>query len=134
MADAVSDGEMHIDDDKALTIEATEVVKEIAYAVKCVQVATALPSDKNLVYINITTKENRNMCVELSLQGFRVVGSHYNEVNPQNFSQYYETIYSLLDSQSSEYRSTFFETLSNKLLNLRRHSDEDTSDDQMDTK
>ncbi|CAL1528892.1 unnamed protein product [Lymnaea stagnalis] len=74
------------------------------------------------------------MCVELSLQGFRIVGSQYNEVNQQLFSQYYETIYGLLDSQSVEYRSTFFETLSNKLLNLRRHSDEDTSDDQMDTK
>ncbi|KAK0064581.1 GSK3B-interacting protein [Biomphalaria pfeifferi] len=134
MADAVNDGEMHIDDDKALAIEATEVVKEIAYAVKFVQISTALPSDKNLIYINITTKENRSICVELSLQGFRVVGSHFNEVNPQCFSQYYETIYSLLDSQSLEYRSTFFETLSKKLLNLRRHSDEDTSDDQMDTK
>ncbi|XP_059152370.1 GSK3B-interacting protein-like [Physella acuta] len=134
MADAVDDGNMLIDDDKALNIEATEVVKEIAYAVKYVQISTVLPADRNLIYINITTKENRNMCIELSLQGFRVVGAQYNEVNQQCFSQYYETIYSLLDSQSMEYRSTFFETLSNKLLNLRRHSDEDTSDDQMDTK
>lgn len=64
----------------------------------------------------------------------QVVGTQYNDVNPQCSSQYYETIYSLLDSQSSEYRSTFCETLSHKLLNLQRNMDEDTSDDQMDTK
>ena len=73
MADAVdADSEMHIDDDKALVIEAKEVVKEIAYAVNHVQISNDLPTDVNLVYINITTKENQNLCVELTLQGFRV--------------------------------------------------------------
>ncbi|CAG5129109.1 unnamed protein product [Candidula unifasciata] len=125
---------MLIDDDRAISIEAAEVVKEIAYAVKFVEVSTVLPSESNLVYINMTTKENQDLCVELSLQGFRVVGTQYNDVNPQSDSRHYETIYSLLDSQSSEYRSTFCETLSHKLLNLQRNVDEDTSDDQMDTK
>ncbi|XP_005093344.2 GSK3B-interacting protein [Aplysia californica] len=127
---------MHIDDDKALTIEAAEVVKEIAYAVNDVQISSMLPADVNLIYINITTKENQHLCVELSLQGFRVVGYQYNEVNPQHYSRHYETIYSLLDSHSAEYRSTFCETLTHKLLSLQqRHSgEEDTSDDQMDTK
>ena len=73
MADAVdTDSEMHIDDDKALTIEAAEVVKEIAYAVSNVEVSTIHPADVNLIYINITTKENQHLCVELTLQGFRV--------------------------------------------------------------
>ena len=70
MADAV-DSDM-IDDDRALTIEANEVIREIAYAVKFVEISTTIPATTNLVYINLTTKENQHMCVELSLQGFRV--------------------------------------------------------------
>ncbi|GFR71061.1 GSK3-beta interaction protein-like [Elysia marginata] len=142
MADAV-DSDM-IDDDRALTIEANEVIREIAYAVKFVEISTSIPATTNLVYINLTTKENQHMCVELSLQGFRVVAMEYDKINPEYISRHYETIYSLLDSRSAEYRSTFCETLSNKLLNLQRFGhieaaetnfiDDDTSDDQMDTK
>lgn len=61
-----------VDDDKALTIEANEVVREIAFAVNYVELSSVLPTGTNLVYINMTTKENRNFCIELSLQGFRV--------------------------------------------------------------
>ncbi|GFO06661.1 gsk3-beta interaction protein-like [Plakobranchus ocellatus] len=137
MADAI-DSDM-IDDDRALTIEASAVVREIAYAVKFVEISNIFPATTNLVYINLTTKENQHMCVELSLQGFRVVAMEYNKINPEFISRHYETIYSLLDSRSEEYRSTFCETLSNKLLHLQQlsHStaaDEDFSDDQMDTK
>lgn len=67
---------------------------------------------------------------------FQVVGDQFNQANLQHYSpsQYYETIYSLLDSHSAGYRSTFCETLSNKLINLQRHPENEASDDQMDTK
>ena len=75
---------------------------------------------------------------------FQVVAMEYDKINPEYISRHYETIYSLLDSRSEEYRSTFCETLSNKLLHLQRLGhvdaatagwiDDDTSDDQMDTK
>ena len=71
MAEAVVDTDM-TEDVTGLVIEANGVVKEIAYAVLNVQVSNDLPKDVNLVYINITTKENQDLCVELTIKGFRV--------------------------------------------------------------
>lgn len=62
-------------EDRILTIEAEEAAKEIAFAVKDVKVSQALPYTRDLVYLNLTTQENKRFCIELSSQGFRV--SHH---------------------------------------------------------
>ena len=59
-------------EDHTLKIEAAEAVKEIAFAVEHVALSESLPNSKDMVYLNLETKEGDLMCVELSVQGFRV--------------------------------------------------------------
>ena len=56
----------------SLKIEATEVVKEIRYAVHDVNLSDKLPNTDELVFMNIETQEKQKLCIELSAQGFRV--------------------------------------------------------------
>lgn len=60
------------DSEYTLKIEAQVVAKEIAYAVKSVEISNVLPSTNSLVYLNLETKDNQKYCVSLSDQGFRV--------------------------------------------------------------
>ena len=64
--------ELNGSEDKPLKIEAEEAVKEIAFAVEHVSICKALESSDDLVFLNLQTKEGDLMCVELSIQGFRV--------------------------------------------------------------
>ena len=59
-------------DEKILRIEAQEIVKEVAFAVKKVEISSRLPNCEDLVYLNICTKEDTCYCVELSVRGFQV--------------------------------------------------------------
>ncbi|KAL5010689.1 hypothetical protein ScPMuIL_012994 [Solemya velum] len=102
-----------------LKIEAEEVVKEVAFAVKHVRVSAALPCSETLVYLNLETKENEMYCVELSLQGFQVVGKKYDSVEEKYKGKHYETIYSLLDNLSPGYRTSFGDTLALRLTELQ---------------
>ncbi|KAK7503230.1 hypothetical protein BaRGS_00005495 [Batillaria attramentaria] len=117
------------DQEHTLKIEAVEVVKEVAYAVNFVEISSVLPVSDFLVYLNLCTKENESFCVELSVQGFRVVGRQFNTVEGSCVSPYYETIYSLLDAVSPGYRNSFSETLMQKLQQLQGSEEES-----MDTK
>ena len=60
------------DEDHLLKIEAQEAVREISFAVKHVEISKSLPSTVNVFYLNLTTKEDESICVELSVKGFRV--------------------------------------------------------------
>lgn len=60
------------DEDYSLKIEATEVIKEIKFAVLNVKLSDKLKSTDELVYMNIETLEKQALCVELSARGFRV--------------------------------------------------------------
>jgi hypothetical protein len=60
------------DEEHVLKIEAQEAVKEIRFAVQFVEMSSKLKHTQELVYFNMTTKENTKYCVELSAQGFRV--------------------------------------------------------------
>ena len=59
-------------DEKILHIEAQEIVKEVTFAVKKVEISSRLPNCEDLVYLNICTKEDTCYCVELSVRGFQV--------------------------------------------------------------
>lgn len=60
------------DEDYSLKIEATEVIKEIKFAVLNVKLSDKLKSTDELVFMNIETLEKQELCVELSARGFRV--------------------------------------------------------------
>ncbi|KAI8487125.1 hypothetical protein Bbelb_351950 [Branchiostoma belcheri] len=114
------------DEVKLLHLEAAEAVKEIGFAVRHVYKSTTLTSTDQTVYINVQTKEECSLCLELSLQGFRVVGHKFDEVNQSCYSRHYETIYALLDDLSLGYRQSFGETLQNRLeaLALEQRAEE----------
>lgn len=111
--------------DLTLHIEAEEVIKEVSYAVKSVQISSVLPNSPDLVYLNLETKENKEFCVELSVRGFRVVSTCFDKIQDLEF-KFYETIYALLDDLSPEYRNTFGDTLAMKLRRLQQKQNEDT--------
>ena len=69
-----------IDEDRILHIEAEEAVKEIAFAVQGVDISKILPMSDDLVYLNMVTKEKDILCVELTVQGFRVVAVYAGPV------------------------------------------------------
>ncbi|KAL4233111.1 hypothetical protein ACF0H5_007796 [Mactra antiquata] len=110
-----------VDDEKySLKIEATEVIKEIKYAVKSVELSQTLKCNDELVFFNLETKENKRYCVELTPRGFRLIGNNFDVMdNDTDNSKYYETIYSLLDSISLQYRNTFGDALAQKLQGLQ---------------
>lgn len=112
--------------DVTLQIEAEEVVKEVSYAVKRVQISTVLPNCSDLIYLNLETKENKEFCVELSVRGFRVVSGCFDKIETEN-SKCYETIYALLDDLSPGYRNSFGDTLAMKLASLKQKQDEDSA-------
>ncbi|XP_078582753.1 GSK3-beta interaction protein-like [Branchiostoma floridae x Branchiostoma japonicum] len=109
-----------------LHLEATEAVKEIGFAVRHAYKSTTLTSTDQTVYINVQTKEECTLCLELSLQGFRVVGHKFDQVDRSCYSRHYETIYALLDDLSLGYRQSFGETLQNRLeaLALEQRAEE----------
>lgn len=98
--------------------EAEAIIKEISFAVSEIQLSEKLEQSVNCVYMNLTTKEQKSHCVQLSGQGFRIVGMKFDEVNQEEYSEFFETIYALLDTISPQYRESFGDALASKLSAL----------------
>ena len=60
------------EEQSGMLFEGQEAVKEIAFAVVHAGLSSVLPSTDHNVYLNLTTKEEANYCIELSGLGFRV--------------------------------------------------------------
>ncbi|XP_064628523.1 GSK3-beta interaction protein-like [Lineus longissimus] len=113
-------------EEHVLKIEAKEAVKEIRYAVQFVELSSKLTHTQQMVYFNMTTKENTKYCVELSASGFRIVGKSFDSIEDDD-SKYFETIYALLDNISPGYRHTFGDALLAKLNMLQAEENSDDS-------
>ena len=57
----------------SLRIEANEVIKEVSFAVKNVQLSDVLENTDEEIFLNLETKECNVYCVRLSIQGFKVL-------------------------------------------------------------
>ncbi|EDO33748.1 predicted protein [Nematostella vectensis] len=106
--------------------EAQGVIKDIAFSVSQISVSEKLPSSRESVFLNIETKENICFCVQLCIQGFRVVSNTFDFCSfdekdsiTQN-TPFYETIYALLDTISPGYSQMFGNELSRKLSELQQ--------------
>ncbi|XP_064615812.1 GSK3-beta interaction protein-like [Liolophura sinensis] len=119
MADIRTNGTEEIDD--TLKLEAEHLAQEVAYAVHDIQLSSVLGAFDDRVYINLTTKEKESFCVQLTAQGFKIVGKEYNKVDEKccKDNQCYETLYSLLDKVSPQYRVSFGNVLFQKLESLK---------------
>ncbi|CAL8075465.1 unnamed protein product [Calicophoron daubneyi] len=107
-------------DTKLCSVEAAAAIKEVAFGVKDIQMASeSLPCTDSLAYINLTTLEDEPMCVEISVKGFCPVGDRYNETQEQTTgSEYYETIYALLSARSRSFRDRFSQRVCDRLQGL----------------
>jgi len=98
--------------------EAIAVIKDVEKYVELILISDQLDSSCHQVHLNLTTKEKQRFTVELSAQGFRVVGLEHNTTSDPSDS-IFETPYSLLDSLSPTYRESFGEDLTKQLMKLQ---------------
>ncbi|XP_022111179.1 GSK3-beta interaction protein-like [Acanthaster planci] len=119
MADDTTNVSTPDSDVKLLKIEAKSAVNEVKFAVKYVEISERLSNTDEQAYLNVKTKEGDEFCVELTVQGFRIVGTSFDQIDGNIESPFYETIYALLDKHSPQYRLTFGETLVDKLQLLQ---------------
>lgn len=54
--------------------EGEHSLKDISFSLKTGEVSKALPHSRDLVYLNLTTKEDVKFCVSLTSNGFQVRG------------------------------------------------------------
>ena len=106
------------EDSKGWKEEVEAIIKDIKDHVISAEISNVLESTDTAIYVNLTTKEGKELTVELTFQGFAVVGTRHDTFQPQSETKYYETIYSLLDEASAGYRQSFGNSLSLKLKNL----------------
>uniref|UniRef100_A0A0M3IG34 GSKIP_dom domain-containing protein n=2 Tax=Ascaris TaxID=6251 RepID=A0A0M3IG34_ASCLU len=110
--------------------EAMATVNELPFAVDSIAISDALPRTDELIYINITTCEQKSYCLELTAHGWRVVSTRHDHLDeqPENkelSGRYFETAYQFLDVVSPAYRQRFGNKLIAelyKLSNDKEHS------------
>ena len=95
-------------------VEALAVIHDVQDNVHEIKVADNPGEGDQQVYMNLTTKEMVCYCVELTAQGFRIVGNAYNKTDI-NTEEYYETPYALLNKLSPLYMQAFGDSLASKL-------------------
>ena len=86
------------------------------------------PADISIAYINIKSNSNKEFCIELSQNGYRIVGNHFDE-NRQLSTTYYESLQALLTNESKSYVNSFAESLQAKLFAAQQQNHDDDDDD-----
>lgn len=101
-------------DEEQWKLEAQAVVNDVKQHVKHIEVSKKLRSSNQFIYLNITTLENLNFCIELSAAGFAIVGNQFDDKSNDD-GERYETPYSLLNVVSPCYRNSFGNSLLDRL-------------------
>uniref|UniRef100_A0A0N5AFH2 DUF727 domain-containing protein n=1 Tax=Syphacia muris TaxID=451379 RepID=A0A0N5AFH2_9BILA len=114
-----------MEEEKSLLREAEAAVEELAFAVSDIALSKKLRNSKLCVYVNLTTCENKDYCVELTSRGWRIVSLYHDNVSEltedngdEAVNHYYETMYQLLNALSPEYRRRFSSKIA---AELERH-------------
>jgi hypothetical protein len=89
------------------------------------------PADISIAYINIKSNSNKEFCIELSQNGYRIVGNHFDE-NSQLSTTYYESLQALLTNESKSYVNSFAESLQAKLFAAQTEQQQNEDDDKND--
>lgn len=97
--------------------EAAAVVNDVQDHVEDIRIADGTFNNDQVIHLNLTTKENERYCIELTAQGFRVVGHDYDKTDDVS-AEFFETPYALLDKLSPMYRQAFGNSLISRLLDL----------------
>lgn len=95
-------------------LEAQALINDVKSHVKNIRVSENLESSEKIIYLNVTTLEDENFCVELSAAGLSIVGHKHDDTSEKG-DVFFETPYSLLDFISPQYRNSFGNLLLRKL-------------------
>jgi hypothetical protein len=86
------------------------------------------PDDRLIAYINIRSNAKKEFCIELSPNGYRIVGNRFDD-KKQSSILYYESLQALLTNESKSYLNSFAESLQQKLFaeqnKIQRKQDND---------
>ncbi|XP_026332953.1 GSK3-beta interaction protein [Hyposmocoma kahamanoa] len=105
--------------------EAEAAINDIRKHVSNASVSPILTNTNQRIYINLTTLENSNYCIEMSALGFRIVGRTYDDNSlAQMDNDIYETPYALLNNISQKYKESFGGELMSKLMDLAKSSED----------
>ncbi|VDD97527.1 unnamed protein product [Enterobius vermicularis] len=112
------------DAESSLELEAIAAVHELSFAVQSISVSEMLPRTSELIFVNVTTLEGQPYCLELTMKGWRVASlrqdcMHGDFTKLELFTNYYDTLYGLMDSLSPRYRDRFNEKVAEKLEMLQ---------------
>lgn len=98
--------------------EAAAVIQDVQEHVQHIGISDRARSSNQCIYLNITTVEGVQYCVELSASGFRIVGHAYDN-KTELCNGYFETPYALLNHISSSYKISFGNSLLKKLEDMK---------------
>ncbi|KAG5862560.1 hypothetical protein JTB14_015386 [Gonioctena quinquepunctata] len=104
-------------DSETWKVEAKAVINDVKDHVKLIVISSKLASDNRSIYLNLITCEDKYYCIQLSSQGFKVVGYNFDDNNIDSDS-YFETPYSLLSELSVGFKNSFANALIKKLADL----------------
>ncbi|XP_039303752.1 GSK3-beta interaction protein isoform X2 [Solenopsis invicta] len=105
-------------DAKQWRLEAQAVIDDVRKHVQDLKVSERLINTNQVIYLNLTTLEGLQFCVELSAAGFAIVGNRYDDTSNADNIERFETPYSLLDFVSPQYRNSFGNALLDKLKEI----------------
>ena len=107
-----------LSNEDAWKTEAAGVIQDIQQHVQNVCISEKIRSTNQCIYMNVTTMEGIQCCVELSASGFRIVGNAYdNKTELPN--RHFETPYALLNHISPSYSVSFGNLLLKKLEHMQ---------------
>lgn len=101
--------------------EAEAIINDVQSHVKEICISSKIPLTENDIHLNITTLEERKICVRLSSSGFEIVGETYDEIGEESVhhTEIYETPYALLQQISPLYIASFGNSLVNALNKIK---------------
>ena len=90
------------------------------------------PEDMSTAYINIRSSSNKEFSIELSQNGYRIIGNRFDDKSQFSTTTYYESLQALLTNESKSYVDRFAENLQQKLLATKKQLEEndETSDNE----
>jgi hypothetical protein len=88
------------------------------------------PLDISTAYLNIKSNAEKEFCIELTQNGYRVVGLHYDEKSQSSSSIYYESLQALLTNESKSYVDSFAHSLQEKLFAAQSKIQRDQDNDE----
>ncbi|XP_049541602.1 GSK3-beta interaction protein [Anopheles darlingi] len=96
--------------------EATAIIEDIAQHIKEATLSKILKPTLSESFMNLTTLEDKRMCIKVSAVGLEVVGDEYDQNEKDRLElKRYETPYALLSDLSPSYINAFGNNLENAL-------------------